>query len=495
MYEDMLANASFSTVGATNPLGTPLTRLMMAEAIEPGSDLGYELAKILYTFHPLGAKMTEKPITLAQSIAREIAVPVRGEPRIVARFVETWDKISKIGATAEINNLMTMKRVYGISSLGVGELGKETSTELDLAKIKESTELYFNVLDPLNTAGSLVLDQNPNSPNFLKPKGALSVSGQVWHASRSLPVMNERPLFIEWTPSAFGFVGRSVYQRALYPMKSYLQAMVTDQMIVQKAGLLVYKAASPGSVIDKIMLGFAALKRTALKAGNTGNVAQIGIDEDLQTLNFTNLEGPYALARTNIIKNIATACGMPASMLLEEALAEGFGEGVEDSNKEIQFLNYIREEMGPAYTFMDRIVQRKAWTAEFKETLHGEYPEIAKQTYETWLHECIRAFSATWPNLKIEPESEKAKNQDVKFKAVIAALETMLPILDPDNSEVLIAWAADNFNEFESLFTGKINFDPDKLIEHLKKKSEAALMPPGEGEEEPKEPKPFAAAA
>jgi len=33
-----------------------------------------------------------------------------------------------------------------------------------------------------------------------------------------------------YTQAAFGFVGRSVYQRPLYPLKSFVQTMITDDL-------------------------------------------------------------------------------------------------------------------------------------------------------------------------------------------------------------------------------------------------------------------------
>jgi hypothetical protein len=187
---------------------------------------------------------------------------------------------------------------------------------------------------------------------------------------------------------------------------------------------------------------------------------------------------------------------MPASIIAQETLTEGFGEGTEDFKKEVQYLNYIRKDMEPAYTFMDRIVMRKAWTPEFFETLRVDYPEIRKMEFETWLFESMQAFTAEWPNLNEEPDSEKSKMEDVQMKSAIALAEVMLPELDPANKVKVLVWLSENCNEREALFASKLVLDEDLLetyLEENKDKEEEAMLGGEDGE--PKEPKPFSVAS
>lgn len=487
----------FTTLGVT-AIDSPLVQMLMAPDIVPGSAPSYELCKTIFSYHPLGAKLAEKPITLALSKPRVISVPVLGEKRIIEQFQKTWDELSglKVGATEVIHNVMTQARIYGISSILVGERGKDPKEKLDINDVG-AADLFFNVADPLNTSGSLVLNQDPNSPDFLK-QNVIFVNGQEWHPSRTLAMMNEQPLYIDWTPSAFGFVGRSVYQRALFPLKSYLQTLVTNQMIVQKTGLLVAKMQTPGSFIDNVMQGMFGWKRQQIKSGVTGQVLQIGVEESVESLNLTNIEGPYRLARENILKDIAGAAGMPATMVLEETMTQGFAEGSEDFKKEVQYLTYVREQMAPLFDFFDAIVMRKAWSREFYETLLLDYPDL--RPYETWLYECMRVFNAEWENLLIEPESERSKTADVQFKSVIALGEVLLPTLDPENKAKLISWIADNVNEREELFASKLIIDEIELAEHLETQeaqaNAMAQMGMAEPEaHEPSEPRPFSSAS
>ena len=483
MYESGVntGDQGFTALGGGN-LGSDLTNLLMAQAIVPGSDVGYQLCKTIYSYHPLGPVLTDAPITLAQSQEREIEIPVPAEKRLIEQFRRTWATLSRVGATVVLHNLVKTSRIYGISSLAVGEHGIDPATPLDLDRIGEA-DLFFNVLDPLNTAGSLVLNQDPNSPDFLKPK-AIFVNGQRYHPSRTFVKMNEQPLYIDWTVSSFGFVGRSVYQRALYPLKTFIQTMVTDQLVTQKAGLLVAKMQTPGSFIDNIMKTMAGWKRSTINSGVTGQTLQIGTEESIETLNMQNLDKAAAFARDNALKNIASATGMPASLIRQETLAEGFGEGSEDAKKEAQFVSYIREDMNPAYAFLDRIVMRKAWSPEFYTALQSDYPDYKKIPYETAFHEWSRAFVARWPNLLIEPDSEKIKTAEIQFKSVVAFLEIMAPLCDPTSKAELVRWAVNNVNGREELFASKLAIDDVRLEDFLTRNAEAQI----EAANQPREP-------
>jgi hypothetical protein len=459
---------SFTNLGI-GALGSELTNLLMAEPIVPGYPPSYQVCKTIYSYHPLGSILADASIKRAQAQNRIISVAKLGEERIVKQFEECWKRFAKVGATRLIRNLMNISRIYGVGSIGIGERGKDSMTPLELDGIDER-KVFFNLLDPLNTAGSLVLNQDPNDPEFLK-QGVLSVNGKPWHPSRTIAQLHEDPLYIEWSNSAFGFVGRSIYQRALYSLKTYLQIMVTTLWVSQKAGLLVANLKSPSSIIDNMMQTMGAWKRTQIQAGVTGNVLQVGIDEELSSLNLEHLEPALRLAKELCIKDIASATGMPASIIAQETLTEGFGEGTEDAKKEAAFLNEQREMMQPVYQYMDRIVQRLAWTPEFFETMKADYKEYRDVTYETALHEWIRAFEATWPNILLEPESEKAKTADVQFKAAVAFVETIGAQLDPENRARLFVWLAEQANAREELFASQLDLDPEMMREYFEERA------------------------
>jgi hypothetical protein len=56
-------------------LGTALADFLEAPDIQPGHQPSYQLCKDLWLYHPLGNKMVDSPIAMAQSQKREISIP------------------------------------------------------------------------------------------------------------------------------------------------------------------------------------------------------------------------------------------------------------------------------------------------------------------------------------------------------------------------------------------------------------------------------------
>jgi hypothetical protein len=442
--------------------GNALQNLLMAEDISPGDAPSYETCKAIYSFHPLGRKIAELPVEVAQSRKRDINIPNSPETMVREAFEMEWNNLN---ADKHIRNVMTLSRVYGIASIIYGCRDMPTNKDIDPWELWQK-EIYFNILDPLNTGGSLVLNQNPNSPDFQK-HGAITANGQAYARSKSCVILNESPIYIEYTSSAFGFVGRSVYQRALYPLKSFIQSMVTDNLITYKAGVLVVNMEQAGSVIDKLMSRSSSNKREMLQSSQTGNVLSIGLEDKVESLNLQNSEVALVQARKNILENIAAACPMPAKMINSESFAEGFGEGTEDAKDLIRFINGIRNEMQPLYQYFDSIVQYRAWNPEFYKAVQSEFPnEYGSVSYKEAFYEWKKSFSAEWPSLMEEPESERVKVDEIKMKGTAELLTVILPHLDPENKAKAIEWAQSNLNEQKHMFGTSLNLDFDALSEY-----------------------------
>jgi hypothetical protein len=460
-------------------LGNALSEMLTFPDIEPGDLPSYEICKTIWLFHVLGKKLVEGPITLAQSQPREIAIPDSPEDHVRDQFVRQWeaDRCDEV-----IYNVVSVSRAYGIGTLAVVAEGVDPSEPIESDKLAD-LQIAFSVFDPLNTAGSLVLNQNPNSIDFMKVT-AISVSGKPYHRSRTVTIMNERPVYIAYTPSAFGFVGRSVFQRALFPLKSFIQTMLTDDLVTKKAGVFILKLSTAGAIIDQIMQASASLKRFFIKIATIGNVISVGKDEEVETLNMQNIDKAFGMARTNILENIATAADMPAIILKQETFAEGFGEGTEDAKMVAGFIDSFRRHVAPVYSFMDRITMRRAWNKDFYKTIQKKFPEAyGDMRYEDAFYQWSQSFTAKWPNLLTEPDSEKVKTDDVKLKAIIATVEVFGPMLDPENKATLIGWAQDNINQNKLMFQEPMILDLEALKNY---------EPPVPATE-PNEPKPFAA--
>jgi hypothetical protein len=462
-------------------MSSELIELVESDDIKPGDLVSYGLCKSIYLGHPLGAKMAEEPIRLAQSDKREIKIPGSPEEEVVEAFNQEWKALN---AEALILNLATQARVYGIATIVVGEKNDveepgnpydpgKMGEPIDLAKLWDK-ELYFNVLDPLNTAGSMTTNQDPNSPLFQK-WGDVFVQGRRYHRSRTITLMNESPLYISWSPSAFGFVGRSVYQRALYPLRSFVQTMVTDDMVTRKAGLLVARLNQNGSIVDRVMQATAGFKRQILKMAKTDNVISIGTDEVIETVNLRNVNDSMMASRENIIKNIATAAAMPAKLLTMESFVQGFGEGTQDAYAVATYVDRVREELDPVYTWFDLICQRRAWNPEFYKTIQANYKEYTKVPYDVAFQRWRDSFRAVWPPVIKEKPSEAADRDKVKLDSLTDLLDKLLPQLDTSNKARLIQTVYDQLNTMEALFgAAKFELDARELEDHFDEEAEEA---------------------
>jgi len=460
-------------------LGNNLTALLCAEDLQPGDSPSYELCKIIWLYHPLGKKIVEGPIQMAQSQAREISVQKGPEDRVRDQFVKQWEED---GCDEAVYQLASVARAYGIGSLAVMAKDVPPNEPIDPKKLADLA-ISWSIFDPLNTAGSLVLNQDPLAIDFMKTT-TVAVSGVPFHRSRCVTLMNERPVYIAYTTAAFGFVGRSVFQRALFPLKSFIQSMVTDDLITKKAGVFIAMLSVAGAIIDQIMQVSASIKRMFVQQSTNGNVISIGKDEKIETLNMQNIDGAYGMARKDILENIATGVDMPAILLKQETFAEGFGEGTEDAKMVAQFVDRYRRELRPVYVFLDEITKRRAWNKEFFQIIQEEFSEgYGAMRFEDAFYQWSNSFSAIWPSLLREPDSEQVKTDDVKLKAIIATIEVFGPMMDPENKATLIGWAQDNINENKMMFQSPLLLDLQALAEYE----------PPQPAQEPSEPKPFAA--
>lgn len=439
--------------------GTALNDILMADDIQPGSDPSYQLCKLIYLYHPMGAKMVEAPVTIAMSKPREISVPSSPESIVVDAFNRAWKRLH---CDELIATTMHTKRIYGISGVVVGAEGVPTEHPLNL-KEAGNLNLYFNIIDPLNAAGSWVLNQDPNAQDFQKPS-QIRVMGKHYHPSRGRVVMNEAPIYIAYTASGFGFNGRSVFQRALFPLKSYIQTMITNDMVITKAGVIIAKLKAAGSIVDKIAKKAAGIKRNLLKEAKQGTVINIDVDETIDTLDLQNTDTAMTTARTNIIEDIASSANMPPKLLLANGYASILANGTEDFKSTMQYIDSVRNDMQALYDFFDEIVMHVAWTPEFYATIQTQFPqEYGQVGYAQAFYRWKNDFSAEWPSLQEEPESEQANADKVKLDAIGTVLERLLAELDPENKAVLVEWAADNINANKTMFKNPLILDIDKL--------------------------------
>lgn len=450
------------SVSSTN-LPSQLMQLLSADAIEPGTPAGYELCKIIFEYHPLASKIIEKPIVLALSKPRIITVDMQPKEMLIKAFMEEWNSLD---ATNVIRDVTFLKRTYGVSAVVFGAEGIPTDKPIDPWTLPD-LNIYINKLDPLNLAGSVVTNQNPNAPDFQQPKPYVTAAGQPYHPSRSCVVFNNTPIYLAYQSSGFGYTGRSVFQRALYPLKSFVQSMITDDMVTTKAGLLIIKQKSAGSIVNRAMQIASGIKRSYLQQGTTGNVLTIDVDEDIESIDLNNTDTAMTTARDNIIANIAAATDTPALLLKDEAFTNAFAEGTEDSKAIAQYVTGIRNDMRSLFEFFDKIVMHRAWNKQFFAAVQNKYPDIyANMTYEDAFYQWKDAFKPSWENLIEETPSEKVKIEKVKLEGMTEMLRTLLPVINPENRALAIQWAQDNLAEMPDMFKSTMQLDIDAIADY-----------------------------
>ena len=452
MNEDDIA------LGSCSP---ELITLLDSDDIQPGMSAGYKTCKTIYLFHPLGGKMVDRPIKMAMNEPRTIHISQAYgiESRLSDAFEREW---KALGADKHIANAARISRIYGVSAAAMLVDNQEPSSAVDYRTLYKHN-VTFNILDPLNTAGSIVLNQDPNAKEFQKVEG-IRVAGKPYHKSRCVVQQNEDPIYLAYNSAAFGFTGRSVYQRALFPLKSFIQTMRTDDMVAVKGGLLITKIKGPSSVVNNMMQKLSGIKRMMLKRGKTGEVLQIGENDGIESIDLSTLEKPLDSARNHILENIAAAADMPAIILNSETFAQGFGEGTEDARSVAVYIDNIREWLEPLYDYFIRICQYRAWSIEFFQSLRADFPEL-QNTYSVYFASWINSFEYRWPSSLKEPESEKVKVDEIRFKAIVSMMEVLLPQTntDDENRALLIEWAQNNANANESLFPHRLDLDIDSL--------------------------------
>jgi hypothetical protein len=469
-------------------LGNAFQDLLLADDIVPGDSASYALCKQIYLYHPHGSKIIDRPLVLATSKSRNLTVP--GAAGDGTDLIEAFNKQWLADNCAEhLINVGRLARIYGPSSIGIIVKDDDPTTPLNPANLANAA-MSYNEWDPLNTSGSLVFNQDPNSLDFQKTSG-VRVNGQAYHRTRCVVLQHENPLYIAYESAGFGYTGRSAYQRALLPLKQFIHLMMANGMVALKAGVLIAKIEQPSSAVDRIMTGFMGQKRQLVKEAENGNVISIGIGEEIESLNLQNIDGAINAVRKNIIEDIAAGAGLPAKLLLEDTFAVGFGEGTEDSKAIAQYLMTVREWLQPIYEFLDRCTMHRAWNEQFYEAMQEKYPEeYGNVPYNVAFADWQNAFLALWPNLLEETDEEKAQSEKVTLEAIVSVFETLAPELPASEKGKLIDWMANNLNAKTHLFSSPLELDIEAIIDHgmlmeeqAAEAAKAALQPPAEGDD------------
>jgi len=456
---------SMISISSATSVTSGLMDILCADEIVPGSIPGYSTCKLLWTCHILGGKVVEKPVALAIGEPRKINVPGALEEVLVKAFT---DEHERLGVDNHVRDVMHLSRAYGAGAVAFGLPDVPTDKPIDLFSLASQPDLYFNTFDPLNLSGSIVTNQNPNAPDFQKPNQDITAAGQPYHSSRTRTVFHGTPVYLDYQSSSFSFSGRSIFLRALYPMKSYINTMIQNDMVASKAGLLIEKVQQNGSIVSNLMDKATGRKRNLLKEGGNNQVLSIGQNDAIESLNLQNIDGALTMARDNIIADIAAATDVPAILIKDESFAKGLASGDQDMMAVVQTISAIRTQTNPLYEFFDKITMHRAWNPEFFAALQNAYPEeLAGKDYKTWFFATCDLFASEWPDLIKEEESVKTERNAKKLKAMTDVLNALAPVVDPVNRANVVQWFAEALSGMDELFTNSLIIDYDALAEYV----------------------------
>ena len=450
---------NYSGSGGWGPLNS-LQGLIECDGLEWGTEAGYQLCKQIFVWHPLGWKIAAGPVKTAMSRPRTMIIDDPLETELRTAFDREWKMLK---ANQHIRATAVQSRIYGVAALAYGGEKIPTNEPINPWNLQNIENFYLKTFDPLNLAGSLVFDQNPNAIDFQSPAGGIASAGQPWHKSRAVVVMNEFPIYLEYSSPAFGFSGRSVYARALYPLRSYLFTMQADQMVARKSGLLIAMMEQSGSIVGNLMAKAGAMKRSLLQQSGTDQVLTIGKEEKIESINLTNVNDALTASRKNILEDIAASIDAPARLITQETYSTGLANGDQDAAEMLRFINSVREELESLYDEVTRICQHRAWSSEFFDGLQAKYPELKSMTYEQAFYQWRDATKFTWPDLSEEPQSEKVKRDEIVLRGLTELLRTMLPACDPENRARLFEWVENNVNQMPDSFRSNLLIDLEAI--------------------------------
>ena len=382
--------------------------------IDKDGRLGYEECAKLYRFWALGRRLVERIVSKSFSVPREISFGDDAPPEIAERFERVAKEVEQEKA---IRQALILSRIFGQSVLYLQSDKSELSEQLTPANA-QSGKMKFKAGDPL--AVNIVVNQNPQSLKFLSPE-SVRIGGNKINPQRAYVAMNGVPMYLQFQPSAFAYSGRSVFENQLPIIRVWAQTLRSMGRMADRASAVYafFREFKKGG------LSANAAKRSlecVKTISETGGVAMGGDDRiDFPT---TSGIGDLDQLMQRIEREVVTASDTPLSVLLDERLANGFGNGSEDFKTIIQDINEFRDNyVKPLYDFSDTFVMWRAFDNAFLSEIISEEGSVYKgHTPKSLRNELIKNFSFEFGNLYPASKKEEAETKsillDVAAKAV-----------------------------------------------------------------------------
>ena len=381
--------------------------------IDRNGRLEYTECARLYRYWPLGRRLAERIVSKAFSVEREISFGY-GVPH---EIIEEFKRVSKETAQDDaIKQAAILARIYGQAVLYAAS-DKEKLYEPLTNKKAQNGRLKFKAGDPL--AIQVTVNQNPQLLNFLYPE-RVEIGGSEISPQRATVLMNGIPMYLQYSGSSYSYGGRSVYENQLPIIRAWAQTLRSMGRISDRAsGIYAFfsRFKKGGLEVNSAQKSLELIKTLS----DTGGVA-MGADDRVEVPTTSGI-GDLESLMQRIEREVVTASDTPLSVLLDERLANGFGNGTEDFKTIIQDIDAYRNQyLRPLYEFSDIFVMWRAFTKPFLQKIIAENPKYQGYTPTSLRMELINNFSFEFGNLYPASRKEEAETKslllDVAAKAV-----------------------------------------------------------------------------
>ena len=393
-----------------------------------------------------GKKVTGTMPDLSFSAKRKIIIENAPEEAVtrfeqVAKEINLEDSVKQISINA---------RTFGTGYFSVSITGKPIDRHVTIAEVQEN-DLRILPLDPILISGSET-ERDPESVKFMELK-YIYVGGKKAHHTRAGYIYNTPPIYNLYTPANYAFGGLSVFENIADILEMMPTLREGIQRLISKGSLLMIQA-DRGSVASG--LGEAEIEQTVANYLSTAdNFGTLLLDRK-HDAKFFGFEGAsevdtlFELIRKNI--NIGVH-DTPASLMLDQSMANGLSEGSEDMKSVLMCLDSYRYTLIPVYKMADRYVMMKAWTPQFFATMQEKYPQefAGKQYFET-IYSWMSAFEFEFGNPYPETQLAKTTRHGLYMELLQSAKSLGANLEDIEK----------NLNE-EGIFTNKLTLDENNI--------------------------------
>ncbi|CAB4132064.1 Protein of unknown function DUF1073 [uncultured Caudovirales phage] len=433
------------------------------DLIMEATSLDYSLCQLIRRFHPVGQALVTMPIIKAQANGRKIQI--HAAPQMA---VEAFESVSmRYGTDNLAQDLLAGSKAFGVNSIFIGQYGVETDSPLDISTLNSNA--FFNVVDPLTTAGSNTANQRPNYKDFLTTPSIIKVQGIGYHSSRCFTLRNpfEPSLFLNFNTAAFSYAPASCYERPLPYLKMFLENDLALSAGNKKVGSFIHKKAfSNQTALDAANQSIKGFIRQKLSTLFSGDVAIIGKDDEITTVDLMHFSESLNATYNAIIDRISLSSsdGIPASMLKGALLSTGLSDGTNDKEKEDECIIKHQKALEPIYGFLDPLMMRIAWNdPDFYAAIQARYPEYRGVSHRSAVTQWVNSFQWEWNPITEPTDAELADINEKKMMQSQQLIQLAQGLqLDEDVLLDLFESHVNNLNDLEIL-PNRFDIDVDSI--------------------------------